>query len=291
MHSQLALNQQTIIRHFNRAAPTYDQTAALAQAIGQQMLQRMELIRAQPQTILDLGGGTGQFTRQLRQRYPKAEVINADIAPRMLAVSQKKSGWFKRPQHICAAAEQLPLVNQSIDFVFANLTLEWCIHLEQALTEIKRVLKPNGLFMFSTLGPDTLTELRQCWQQVDTHLHVHAFLDMHDLGDKLIQLHFMDPVLDIEYFTLTYTTAEQLMQELKQTGSSNALTQQTAALTAKNKLQQCINYYEKFRNAQNLLPATFEVVYGHAWQKPAALSQPQTNGEVLIALRDIKVRR
>lgn len=284
---QSDLNTTQIIHHCNRAAKTYDRVAILQQEIGKRMLQRLELIKLQPSTILDLGCGTGFFTPHLKKRFPKAHIIQFDIAINMLAVAKKNQGWFTKSSLICGAAEKLPIADQAIDLVFSNQMFCYSPQLEKVLSETKRILKPGGLLMFSTLGPDTLSELRYCWQQLDEYTHVHSFIDMHDIGDMLLHTRLIDPVMDIEYFTLTYPQAKILLEELKANGASNASKQQSPTLTGKVKLASCLEHYERFRDSEHRLPATFEVVYGHAWQ-PAIINTP---GEVAISINTIKRRR
>lgn len=284
LKSTSVLDSNKIIRRFNRAANSYDKFAILPQQVGLRMIQRLDLVRIQPLTILDLGCGTGFFTPYLKKCYPKAKIINIDIAANMLVKAKKKAGWRNKPFSICATAEKLPLKTHSIDLVFSNQMFTWCSDLRGAFGEIKRILKPGGLLMFTTLGPDTLKELRFAWQQIDTYPHVHSFADMHDIGDIMVQTRLADPVMDMEYFTLTYSNARQLLQELKALGASNAILESRQTLTGKNRIKQCLYHYEQFRTEQDLIPATFEVIYGHAWQ-PMMI---KNESEVTIPIHHIK---
>ena len=127
------------------------------------------------------------------------------------------------------------------------------------------MLKPHGLLTFTTFGPDTLKELRLAWQAADDHTHVNRFIDMHDIGDMLVGGGFSDPVMDMEYFTLTYADVRQLMHELKAIGAGNVTRGRPDALSGKSRLAAVMRNYERFRR-DGKLPATFEVVYGHAWK-------------------------
>ena len=254
---------------FDKAASRYDDIAVLQRHVGEELLSRLELVKLQPKTILDIGSGTGHFAIKLAERFKDAQILSIDIAPSMLKQGREKLSWLQRrfgSQHrfICADAENIPLADQSVDLVFSNLTLQWCHPPDQAFAEIRRVLTPGGLAHFSTLGPDTLKELRTSWRAVDSHEHVHNFIDMHDVGDSLMRAQLADPVMDVETVTLTYTDAIDLMRDLKNLGAHNASTQRQKGLTTVRQLQCVKQHYEQYRS-DGVLPASYEVVYGHAW--------------------------
>ena len=250
-------------RNFDRAASGYDQVAALQRVVGSRLLERLDPIRLSPRCILDLGAGTGRLAAQLARRYAEAEVAQLDLAFNMLAESRRWKPLTRR-HFLCADAECLPLINACAEFVFSNLMLQWASRLDRALAEARRVLKPEGLILFSTLGPGSLAELRESWARVDDRVHVNAFIDMHDVGDALIRAGFADPVMETEDFTLLYDNGLALMRELQQLGASNVNKGRPRALTGKRKLQGMLAEYET-RRRDGRLPATFEVVYGHAW--------------------------
>ena len=258
------LQQRSLRNAFDRAAEQYDEVAVLQREVGERIMQRLELIRIEPHTILDVGAGTGVFSLALSRRYRKSRVLALDLAPRMLHQARKRKGWFSRQGFICGDANRLPIASDSVDLIFSNFTLQWCGELDQAFAEFRRVLRPGGLLMFSTLGPDTLRELRQSWRAVDDRPHVHEFIDMHDVGDALLRAGLTDPVMDVENFTLAYADAMQLMRELKTIGAHNAHVDRPAGLTGKGRLRRVIEAYEGLRK-DGVLPATYEVVYGHAW--------------------------
>jgi len=283
-----------LYRHaFHRAAETYDEAAVLQKEVAGRLLERLDYVRLQPQQILDLGSGTGFCATALARRYKTARVIALDIAPGMLQQARKKLSRLEklfgnRQRFVCADADYLPLKDRSLDLVVSNLTLQWCPNLDQTFAEIRRVLKPDGLFMFSTLGPDTLKELRQSWKTVDRNAHVHTFIDMHDVGDALLRAQFADPVMDMETITLTYKDASKLMQDLKSLGAHNASAARTKGLTGRHRLQSMLAAYEKFRR-DGVLPATYEVVYGQAWTTNVAharqLKPPSPESELHVPFR------
>jgi len=266
------LDKQLIRQSFDLAAEHYDDVAVLQREVGQRIVERLELIKLSPQCILDVGAGTGFVSQALARFYKKSRVLSLDIAPRMLQVARAKNNWIDKLKgsqvYICGDAESLPVRDNSVDLIFSNLTLQWCEDLDHTFKEFWRVLKPGGLLMFSTFGPDTLKELRYSWARADENYqnyHVNQFIDMHDIGDALMRAGLADPVMDVEHFTLTYPDVYKLMRELKALGAHNVASSRRHSLTGKSRLNRMISAYEEFR-VDNLLPATYEVVYGHAWR-------------------------
>ncbi len=263
------LDKQRIRRSFDRAAERYDEVAVLQREVADRMLERMEWIRFVPGRILDIGAGTGYCSQALLRRYRKAGLVSADLSEQMVRRAMCRGSiwqrWRGRQQFLVADLERLPLADGSQDLIFSNLTLQWCGDLVQAFREMHRVLRPGGLLMFSTFGPDTLGELRQSWRAADAHTHVSAFPEMHELGDRMLAEGFADPVVDVERFTLTYREVRGLMQDLKTLGAHNATVGRPRGLTGKGRFARMKEAYERFRR-EGVLPATYEVIYGHAWK-------------------------
>ena len=272
-------------RSFDRAAPGYDAVAVLQREIGSRLLERLDYVRLSPKTILDLGCGTGQAIAPLMRRYPKARVIALDFAPRMLRLARRRGTWLRRPWCLCADVEALPLAHGSVDLIVSNAALQWCNDLDATFRDLRRVLSPGGLLMFTSFGPDTLMELRAAWARVDSDVHVSPFADMHDLGDGLVRAQFADPVMDAERLTLTYTQVGDLMRDLKVLGASNAATARPRGLTGRRRLAAVEAAYEAWRR-DGRLPATYEVVYGHAW----APLQREVEGGIAIPVSAIARR-
>jgi malonyl-CoA O-methyltransferase len=291
MANNIPLNKTEIAKSFSRAATTYDSAALLPLTVGKRLLEKLELMPLQPQHIIDLGCGTGLLTQELSLRHPTATLLAIDIAANMLHVAQQKRPTIKH--FICAEATSIPVADESVELVFSNLTLAWCCaDLLTVFTEIKRVLKPGGLWLFSTLGPDTLQELKQSFAAVDTHPHIHQFADMHNIGDYLLQTGFHMPVMEMEKIILAYRHAHDLTHDLKMLGAHNLDPKRHRALTPKSHKQKLAATYEQFRNADHLLPATFEIIYGHAWQPASTLEVPASkSGETLIPISKISKRR
>ncbi len=260
-------------RSFARAASSYDAVAVLQRELSDRLIERLDVVRLQPQRVLDLGCGTGHALTALQRRYPKAQHLALDIAHPMLLQARRRGRWWRRPLCICGDAELLPLAAASIDLIVSNATLQWC-DLPRALAECRRVLRPGGLLMFTTFGRGTLSELRQAWAQVDGYPHVSPFLDLHDVGDALVQARFADPVIDVERLTLTYQRLRDLMVDLKTLGAHNATPDRARGLTGRTRMMAVEQAYEFHRHA-GVLPASYEVIYGHAWAPETAATSRQ----------------
>lgn len=278
-----------IQRHFDARAIRYESSAVLQRKVCDEILQRLELMPLEPEVILDAGCGTGWGTQGLMKKYKKSHVISLDLSPQMLRQTQSKGGWLRKPSLMCADAEAIPLQDESVDLVYSNLMLQWCDY-QKVFSEFKRVLKPDGLLMFSTFGPDTLKELRQSWAQVDDYAHVNRFVDMHDLGDGLVHVGLAEPVMDMDMMLLTYEKAVTVMTDLKAIGANTTLKNQQReteqGLVTPKKLRRVLDHYEGFRR-EGVIPASYEVVYGHAWKTQPRQKKIDT-GEVIIPLDQIR---
>ncbi len=239
----------------------YAETAVLARMVGEQLLVQLEFMTLQPQKILDTGCGTGYCTTLLKQRYPNAEIIAVDNSQTLLQFAKQQyptiADW------VYADATTTSLQKHSIDLIFANLLLPWCDDLEKVLQEWRRVLRPGGLLMFTALGPDTLREL------LLPSSHLPNFMDMHNVGDALLHNGFADPVLDVEYITLTYRDLAKLTYEMRATG----MVIDDGSLLSVEK------------NPQGVFALTHEIIYGHAWGAAATQNEP---GVFKIPLADLR---
>ena len=261
-------------RRFSRVAANYDQADFFVREVDRRMQERLDYVKVEPQRILDLGCSRGGSLSGLAARYPQAELLGLDIAPAMLQSGRvARPGWQRwlglgqknEALRLAGDAANLPLKSASTAIVWSNLLLHWLDDPLPALAEAHRVLEVGGLLMFSTLGPDSLKELRSAFS--DGYAHTQRFIDMHDLGDMLVGCGFADPVMDMEVLTLTYDSFDVLLGELRAAGSGCAMKARRHGLTGRQAWDRARDGYERLR-IDGRLPATFEVVYGHAWKVP-----------------------
>lgn len=275
---------------FEASASRYDEVAVLQREVADRLLERLALFRIAPRRILDLGSGTGYCSRALADHYRKAQLVSLDLAQPMVEQSRARfSRWerFRRGHRfVTGDAERLPFADASFDLIFSSLTLQWCADLEQTFRELRRVVRPGGVILFSTLGPDTLKELRASWAAVDSAVHVNEFIDMHHIGDVMLHTRFADPVMDMERLTLTYRDPLELMRELKVLGAHNVNPGRSSGMTGPRRLRAVCAAYEQFRQ-DGVVPATYELLYGHAW-RPETEPAVQRPGEFSISPESLK---
>ncbi len=263
------------VRHtFGRAAQCGDAACALAREVAGRMAERLDYVRLDPAWILDAGCGTAPASGLLSTRYPRARHLALDSSLPVLrwtktgesTASRLKRFLGRRAREwVCADTSALPIAEASVDMVWSNLALLSAQDAERSFREFHRVLDAGGLLMFSTYGPDTLKELRSAFAAADDYPHVHAFADMHDLGDLLVASGFAAPVMDMEKITCTYATPEQLIAELRHSGQTNALSGRRRVLTGRTRWHSMLAAYPREPEGGRIA-ATFEIVYGHAWK-------------------------
>jgi malonyl-CoA O-methyltransferase len=283
------VDPRAVRRGFARAAATYDAAAVLQREIGARMNERLDYVKLSPTAVLDAGCGTGDAVGELAARYAPARVVAFDMALPMVAKARARSqarrtalSRLLRPfaargatdaAFVCADINALPFAGVAFDLVWSNLALQWVNDLPRAFAEFRRVLKVGGLLSFTTFGPDTLREVRTAFAGVDERTHVNRFVDMHDIGDMLLHAGFADPVMDMEYVTLTYETPRALLEELRAIGATNRTRGRPPGLLGRQRFARVLAGLEKLR-VDGRIPATFEVVYGHAWK-----GEPRTTPE------------
>jgi malonyl-CoA O-methyltransferase len=249
---------------------------------------RLEMVKLDPRRILDAGCGTGDALGELAARYPRAARVALDLAQPMLECARAKTSQRRSlagrllaplrarqpaaPVFACGDLAALPFASAAFDLVWSNLALQWVPDLRRAFADCLRVLDVGGLLAFATFGPDTLRELRAVFAAVDGAPHVSRFPDLHDVGDLLVEAGFSDPVMEMERFTLTYAGATDFLRDLKAIGATNAASGRPRGLMGRGRWQRVLAGLEDLRATapDRRLPATYEVVYGHAWKAPAA---------------------
>ncbi len=282
--SPFSLDRSWARRSFDRASTSYDAAAILQTEVRELLLERLELTDFSPALIVDAGAGTGHAARALKRRYPRAQVLAVDSSVGMLRAAKRQQSWRRSFARVCADVERLPLADASVDLILSNLVLPWSDP-DAAFAEFRRVLAARGFLSFTTLGPDTLRELRGAWTQVDAHTRVSQFIDMHDLGDALVRAGFAAPVLDVERYTLKYTDVRALAADLQAVGARNATAGRPKGLTTPRRFAAMQAAYEIYRQ-DGRLPATYEIVFGQAWA-PALPARGHT-GEAQVSLEEIK---
>lgn len=265
--NKIHLNTEEIIRHFNGIAENYDRLSFLEQHMGERLLEHLEFIKLSPKIILDLGGSRGFFSEKLAALYPNAFIINLDAAFNMLHFRASASQVHASVHGICSNIKgKLPFTNNTFDFIFSNALFPWCQDIPTLFNEIQRVLKPDGLFLFSSLGPDTFIELQDIFKMLKRDSPLHSLLDMHFLGDALMQAQLKDPVMDMELCTIPYSNFNELRAYIKELGFSyffsEELNFEEIATTMEYEISK---QYESYQEVSTEIPATFEIVYGQAF--------------------------
>jgi malonyl-CoA O-methyltransferase len=281
---------RAVAASFGAASQRYDAAAKLQAEVREELLSRLTLLRAPPAAVLDLGAGTGLGALALKRRFRRARVTAADFSPPMLAMARRRSRFWRPIECVEADARALPFEPASFDLVFTSLMLQWVQPLDLALTQIRRVLKPGGLLLASSFGPQTLQELRAAWSAADDGVHVNDFIDMHDFGGALQRAGFTEPVLDVDRHVRHYADAATLMREIKAIGAHNADAARRRGLMGRGAFARMHAAYETQRTGAGL-PATWQVVYAVAWAPQDSPARPGQLGEVLIDVDQLRGRR
>lgn len=293
------LDRAAVARAFDRASASYDAAAVLQREVCTEVLERVGHFGLQPRVILDAGAGTGQGAHGLAQRFPSALVLAVDLAPGMLVEAGRRMGWrdrflggrFGHPfARVVGDVCRLPLADASVDLVFSSLMLQWCDDLDAALRELRRVMRPGALLAFSSLGPDTLRELREAWAAADGGEHVNPFVDVHDVGSAMARAGFVEPVLDVDRLVRDYPDAASLMREIRQIGARNSLAGRARGLTGRRRLEAMQRAYEARRTPTGL-PATWEIVHAAGFAPEGRAGAGAGAGETVVPLTRLTRRR
>ena len=256
------LDKPAVAESFGRAASSYDESAKLQHRIGEQLLShRSSQTQPAPDSIVDLGCGTGYHSIQLQRQYPEAAVLGVDISPGMLAYARATYSHTNL-QWLCGDAENLSLASQSQALIFSNFALQWCPCLDTLAAELYRVLQPKGQLVMAVPGPATLSELRQAWAQVDDLVHINRFASLHQWQRALATAGFSAIELTSEPIVENHGSVRELLLELKNVGAHNNNAGKSRAITGKQRLKALYNAYENYRLPNGELPATWEIISG-----------------------------
>ncbi len=277
------LKTADIRRRFDRAAAAFDDHDFVHRHTAAGLFDRLDGLVVDSAVVVDLGCATGGATQALRKRFKGATIVGIDSSAQMLTGYRRRGSILSRARAVRADARCLPLADDSVDVVFANLLLPWVTDPAATCREVSRVLRRDGLFAFSTLGPDSFSELAAAWN--DAEGHVHRFLDMHDLGDALVRSGLRDPVLDVDRLEITYRSTGDLCRDLTATGSRNCLENRPQALTSRARFEaMCARLGGGEHESIRL---ELELVYGHCWGGATI----QDGGAVRIDPDGIPIRR
>lgn len=305
--SRPAYDSRRLRRIFDRRAATFDDVAFLPREIAQRMRERLDYIKVTPAHVLDAGCGAGDDLPVLRQRFPEAPVFGTDLSwamlsravhhdvgdtswRRFLPATLGKALGARGPRFAQADFAALPFAAGAFELIWSNLALHWHSRPDLIFPEWQRVLKVNGLLMFSTLGPDTLKELRGAYAEVDaahgagSRAHVIDFVDMHDLGDMLVESGFEIPVMDQETLTITYKSPQSLLTDVRRWGAYPFERATASGVPARRLHHALLAALEARRRADGTIPLTFEVIYGHAWK---AVPRTTAEGHGIVRIEDI----
>ncbi len=260
------IRSRDVRRRFERAATSFGDADFLHQRCFEGLLERLEPMQLKPRCIVDIGCATGIRTGELAKRFRRARVLGVDLALGMLRASRQNRSRFSRLRELQADARALPLKTGTADMIIANLTPVWFADPDACFAEAARVLRKEGLFVFASLGPDSLVELRAAWAAADdgAHAHVLPFADMHNTGDALVRAGLRDPVLDVEHITISYDDPRGLYRDLTRIGGRNVVRQRRDTLTGKARFRR-FEAAVREQSGGGKIELSVELVFGHAW--------------------------
>ena len=273
-----------IRRRFDDVADRFHEADFVHGVTREGLLQRIQPMTIDAATVVDLGSATGTAIPLLQKRFRGARVVAVDVSAAMLHIVRRQRTLLSKRRAVQADARSLPFADASIDVVFSNLMLPWVDNLDAVFAEVARVLRKDGLFAFSSLGPDSLLEIREAWQAVDEGLHVNRFPDMHDVGDALVRAGLRDPVLDVDKLSVSYRDPGVLFRDLTAAGARNSLSGRQRGLMGRHRFRRFIDTLFAPAGDRSL---TLELLYGHCWGSGVR----RASGEVTVDAGKIPLRR
>lgn len=279
-----------VVREFSRSRSTFDSVAGVFETVGDRLRDRLDVLLVEPRHVLDLGCRTGYQLDALQQRYPKASVIGIDPSPGVTAsMPGSWPSWLRKkkgrlPARVAGDPHALPFADAQFELVISNLLLPWCHSPHQVFSEVARVLKPGGAFLFTSAGPDTLKEYRAVWATIDAHLHVFGLLDMHDLGDAMLSAGFAAPVLDRDNLNVDYPSIDALQEELRGLGAANVARGRRAGLMSPE-----VRKALRSQEADGArFQVTLELVQGHGWKGDLPTPPRNRDGTYAVSLDSLR---
>ena len=251
---------------FDRNAKTYDQYASLQNKISDNLFKKLDLIEVKPNLILDLGCGTGRNGEIFKEKYKNIRLINYDFSIKILQEARKNqhNNLCKKSDFICGDIEKLTFPENTFDIIWSTSSLQWCNNLSDIFKKIMSILKPGGLFIFSTFGPNTLFELKNVTKKISNYQKTNSFLDILSIKHMLIKQGFINTTIDSEEFCLTYKNINKLFLDLRKIGATSGFKKRKIGLSGKSYLKLISEGYEEY-TYDGIYPATYEAVYGCAW--------------------------
>jgi malonyl-CoA O-methyltransferase len=289
----MSLFDRRRLRHsFGRAAAGYAEVAVLQREVESRLLEQLEVLgETRPLRVLDVGSGPGRASGAIKGRWPKSEVIALDLALPMLRQVGKHTRFWRPVKRICADASQLPIADGSVDLLFSSLCLQWVHDLPAALSEFRRVLRPGGMLLFSTFGPDTLLELREAYLEAgERQPPLSPFAAIQQVGDALMAAGFRNPVVQRDEFTLTYADVMTLLRELRAIGAGDARVHRPRGLGGRGRQRAMVAAYES-RREDGKLPSTWEVLTAMAWAPEAGAPRKDAGADIAVFPADRIPRR
>lgn len=263
-HDHSPYCQRDVIRRFDQAARTFADSDFVYRHTFDGLIERMQPMQLKVERILDLGSAIGAGSRRLAKSFRRSRVVSLDISTDMLKIARRNRSRFARVSELRADAIHLPLVTGSIDLICANMLLPWVGQPEIFFAEIARVLRSDGLFVYSTLGPASLGGLRRAWGDDDRHAHVGPFIDMHNVADAIVRAGLRDPIVDVDSLFIDYRDLSSLFRDLTAAGARNCLRARFPGLTGRHRFTRMKrDLQDQFENG--VLSIELELIYGHAW--------------------------
>ena len=275
------------MRRFNRASALFDGADAVHRLARVRLFERLQLLKFEPSVVIDLGAATGKASAELAAEFPKARTFAVDRSLAMLAKAKARRGGEGRFTVLVGHAENLPFSNNSVDLIFANLLLPWCAP-DLFFAEAARVLHEDGLLSFSTVGPDTLIEVRRAWASVDDAIHVHGFIDMHDIGDLALRAGLTEPVMDVDRIKVTYKDVGSFVADMRACGAGNVAAGRRATFTSRGRWVAFGDALESTRR-DGRFALTVELIFGQVWGRIRSEDRSKDTAEATYPLA--KMRR